>query len=44
MAKKVSAERNDETSIPLVAVMPMKMPSQMKATAPAAGIRYAHHR
>ena len=35
------AETNDETSIPRVAVMPMKIPSQIKATQPATGMSHA---
>ena len=38
------AEMNDETNMPRVAVMPMKIPSQIKATQPAAGISHAHQR
>ena len=44
MAKKARAERNDETSMPRVAVRPMNTPSQMKATQPAAGISHAQYR
>ena len=35
-------DTNVDTSMPRVAVSPMKTPSQMKATAPVAGIRQAH--
>jgi hypothetical protein len=38
------AERNEETNIPLVAVIPIKTPSQIKATQPATGMSQAHQR
>lgn len=41
--KKTTAAIHDDNNIPRVAVIPMKMPSQIKAPTPANGMRYAHH-
>ena len=41
-AKKTIAAMQEDISMPRVAVIPIKMPSQTKATTPARGIRYAH--
>lgn len=41
MAKKTTADTTDDTSMPRVAVVPMKTPSQMKAAIPHSGMSTA---